>query len=64
MNSHQHEKHEHGAHGTIYKDPVCGMSTDKADEYIRLDHEGRVYYFCSEHCLARFKQDPQVFADK
>ena len=64
MNSHQQARYEHGEHGMVYRDPVCGMSTDKADEYIRYDHEGRTYYFCSEHCLARFKQDPQAFTKK
>jgi Cu+-exporting ATPase len=64
MNSHQHEKHEHGDYGKGYRDPVCGMSTDREGEYIRHDHEGRSYYFCSEHCLARFKQDPQAFEEK
>ena len=34
-------------------DPVCGMKVDRA-KALRLDHEGRTYYFCSEHCMSRF----------
>ena len=64
MNSHHHEKHQQGAQDMIYRDPVCGMTTDKEGEYIRHEHDGRTFYFCSEHCLARFKQDPQAFAEK
>lgn len=64
MNSHKHEQQHLGEQGMIYRDPICGMSTDKEGEFIRYDHDGRSYYFCSEHCLTRFKQDPHAFAEK
>jgi uncharacterized membrane protein YraQ (UPF0718 family)/YHS domain-containing protein len=34
-------------------DPVCGMSVDRATAH-RLEHDGRTYFFCSEHCRATF----------
>jgi hypothetical protein len=35
-------------------DPVCGMKVDRA-KALRLEHEGRTSYFCSEHCMHRFQ---------
>jgi len=37
-------------------DPVCGMKVDRA-KALRLEHEGRTYYFCSEHCMTRFQAE-------
>jgi uncharacterized protein len=34
-------------------DPTCGMTVDKATA-LRLELDGRTYYFCSEHCRAAF----------
>ncbi len=34
-------------------DPVCGMSVDKT-KALRLDRDGRTYFFCSEGCRAAF----------
>jgi Cu+-exporting ATPase len=40
-----------------FRDPVCGMVTDEPEAYQRYEHEGKNYYFCSAHCLTRFKAD-------
>ena len=40
------------------RDPVCGMTTDSPESYLNYDYEGETYYFCSEHCLEKFKADP------
>ena len=45
-----------------YSDPVCGMKTDKEDEFIHYEHEGKSYYFCSEHCLKKFKDSPASYS--
>ena len=37
-------------------DPVCGMKVDRA-KALRLEHEDRTYYFCSEHCMTRFQAE-------
>jgi len=34
-------------------DPVCGMTVDRL-RAVRLEHGGRSYAFCSEHCRTRF----------
>ena len=40
-------------------DPVCGMSAKKPSDYIPYEYEGVEYYFCSEGCLEKFKDDPE-----
>jgi len=47
-----------------YTDPVCGMSTDQEGKFIHYKHDGKDYYFCSDHCLATFTTDPDKFAGK
>ena len=42
-------------------DPVCGMSTDSPEAYISHEHQGEMYYFCSEHCLKKFQADPRQY---
>ncbi|HPA85312.1 MAG TPA: heavy metal translocating P-type ATPase [Deltaproteobacteria bacterium] len=41
-----------------YRDPVCGMVTTDPDAYIRFEHQGNTYYFCSTHCLEKFRKNP------
>jgi len=43
------------------KDPVCGMTTDTPDSYTPYEYKGKTYYFCSEQCLKRFKEDPEQY---
>src|SRR5512135_3392866 len=43
------------------KDPVCGMTVGP-DSGVRHSHGGRMFAFCSEDCLARFKADPRRYA--
>jgi len=49
-----------GEHG-LFVDLVCGMRTEDPDTYIKYDYEGSPYYFCSEHCLDKFKKDPDRY---
>jgi len=58
-NSHA-DNHAHD-HGAQYVDPVCGMSTGDEKTFIRHEHGGRTYYFCSDQCLAKFRADPESF---
>ncbi|NIA04759.1 MAG: heavy metal translocating P-type ATPase, partial [Proteobacteria bacterium] len=55
---HDHQDHDHRAQ---YVDPVCGMATGDENAFRSYEHEGRVYYFCSEHCLKTFKANPSEF---
>jgi len=42
-------------------DPVCGMTVDPASAAGSHTHAGETFYFCSHHCLERFKADPQRY---
>ena len=39
-------------------DPVCGMKVEPATAAGKVEHAGRTYYFCSQHCAHAFKADP------
>jgi Cu+-exporting ATPase len=39
-------------------DPVCGMKVEPAKAAGKHAHKGKTYYFCSTHCLHKFKADP------
>jgi Cu+-exporting ATPase len=45
----------------VFKDPVCGMTTEEENAFTRYEHEGGSYYFCSDHCLTKFKNEPGSF---
>jgi uncharacterized membrane protein YraQ (UPF0718 family) len=42
-------------------DPVCGMQVESAHAPATASHGGQVFYFCSDHCADRFKQNPTRF---
>jgi Cu+-exporting ATPase len=46
------------------KDPVCGMEVIPEKAAGKTEYQGNDYYFCSEKCLEKFKQDPEEFLDK
>lgn len=39
-------------------DPVCGMTVDPASSAGTVEHAGKTYYFCSKHCVEKFRADP------
>jgi Cu+-exporting ATPase len=41
-------------------DPICQMIVDEKTD-LRAQHEGQTYYFCSQSCLAKFKEDSDKF---
>lgn len=43
-------------------DPVCGMTVDSASAAGSATHDGTTYYFCSRHCLEKFRADPGRYA--
>lgn len=43
------------------KDPVCGMTVTEQSAH-RHEHAGRMYFFCSAGCKARFAENPAQFA--
>ena len=42
---------------TMTKDPVCGMSVDKATA-IHTERDGETFYFCGENCRKKFRSTP------
>ncbi|MDQ2936411.1 MAG: YHS domain-containing protein, partial [Acidobacteriota bacterium] len=42
-------------------DPVCGMTVDPTSAAGSSKHNGETYYFCSRHCLEKFREDPERF---
>jgi uncharacterized membrane protein YraQ (UPF0718 family)/YHS domain-containing protein len=41
-------------------DPVCGMKVDKS-KALTMRFDGETFYFCSEHCLHAFNDDPERY---
>jgi P-type Cu+ transporter len=42
-------------------DPVCSMTVDPEKAAGKYEHAGQTYYFCSTHCVEKFRSDPQRF---
>ncbi|MBB4002926.1 heavy metal translocating P-type ATPase [Aurantimonas endophytica] len=59
--------HDHSACGAgtqepaPVRDPVCGMTVDPTAGKPRLDHDGRVFHFCSESCRGKFAAAPDDY---
>jgi P-type Cu+ transporter len=49
---------------TPVKDPVCGMSVDPPSAAGSYNHAGQEYFFCSTHCLERFRARPEAYLNK
>ena len=64
---HAHAPHRHHegneSHLTV-KDPVCNMDVIPASAAGSVEHDGRTFYFCSKHCVAKFQADPDRFTAK
>ena len=45
-------------------DPVCGMKVDRDNAAGSFEYQGHTYYFCSTHCLHRFRENPESFLNK
>jgi Cu+-exporting ATPase len=67
---HAHGNQEHRSHasprGTTAQaiDPVCGMKVEPGSAAGAHEHAGINYYFCSSHCLERFRSDPARYVEK
>ena len=44
-----------------HKDPVCGMDVDPSHAAGSVEHKGQMHYFCSEHCVRKFKSNPERY---
>ena len=50
--------------GARVVDPVCGMTVQPDSAAGSLVHDNQTYYFCSKHCLQKFREDPELFSEK
>ena len=46
----------------VLKDPVCGMDVSVDSEH-HVQHAGKDYYFCSEHCENKFLDNPDAYVE-
>ena len=42
-------------------DPVCGMTVDPEHAAGSVEYQGKTYYFCSTHCVHKFRENPEAF---
>ena len=57
-----HRQHDHHTHtAATVRDPVCGMTVDRATARHLAEHDGTVYAFCSIGCRTRFIKTPSAF---
>ena len=45
-------------------DPVCGMIVRPGSAAGSFEYKGETYYFCSTHCLEKFRKDPARFLNQ
>lgn len=57
-----HERAIATATTTTVVDPVCGVRVDPGTAAGSLDHAGTTHFFCSTHCLERFRSEPEQFS--
>lgn len=48
----------------MVRDPVCLMAIEPRRAAATAEHAGRLYYFCSDACRAKFVAQPQTYLDK
>ena len=59
-----HKRHGGDSDHTVtmeFVDPVCGMKTEDENAFMKYEHGGQTYYFCSENCRDKFKMDPAKY---
>src|SRR5258706_14120012 len=61
MTNHNQPPTQTGSPGTSVKDPVCGMVVVPERSAGAAEHAGKMYYFCSKHCVQKFQADPERF---
>lgn len=53
--------HDHTHDGGKAIDPVCGMTVDKSAPAGSVEFEGHIYFFCSKHCVEKFRANPKLY---
>ena len=57
-------KQENRSETIVALDPVCGMSVYPETAAGAFAYKGQTYYFCSAHCLHKFREHPEGFLQK
>ena len=55
------EAHKEDAGPELHHDPVCGMDIESQDAAGTVEHNGKLYYFCSTSCVEKFKAHPENY---
>ena len=55
-------EHTHAGNGNAI-DPVCGMKVDKNAPAGTVEFAGQAYFFCSKHCVEKFRADPRRYVE-
>ncbi|MGH9880142.1 MAG: YHS domain-containing protein, partial [Pyrinomonadaceae bacterium] len=50
--------------GGAVVDPFCGMTVNPDAPGGSHEYNGQTHYFCSTHCLKKFREDPERFLNK
>ena len=58
---HKGDETTHRSANVASVDPVCGMTVYSNSAAGYFEYKGQTYYFCSTHCLNKFRQDPESF---
>ncbi|HLA99566.1 MAG TPA: XdhC family protein [Anaerolineales bacterium] len=45
-------------------DPICGMTVEVGTARYTLEHQGRIYYFCTAGCRHTFERNPENYRMK
>lgn len=45
-------------------DPICGMTATPEHNAGSVEYQGKIYYFCSRHCLEKFQSNPDAWLKK
>src|SRR5689334_4455522 len=53
--------HDHMHDGGDAIDPVCGMTIDESAPAGTVEFDGHTYFFCSKHCLEKFRANPKPY---
>ncbi|MEA2115703.1 MAG: heavy metal translocating P-type ATPase [Thermodesulfobacteriota bacterium] len=61
IHNHNHDHSRQRVEIKSYIDPVCGMSTEDESAFTGHEYKGTIYHFCSDHCLAKFKENPGAY---
>lgn len=49
---------------TTVENLVCIVTGEEADPNLKMEYEGKTYYFCCKKCMKKFKDQPQKYIKK